>query len=312
MTGDSLNYRLQTPVALFIFRRPETTAQVFAEIARARPPVLLVVADGPRTDRPGEAEQCTAVRAIAAQVDWPCQVLTNYAPTNLGCRQRLSSGLDWVFAQVEEAIILEDDCLPHPTFFRFCEELLRKYRDESHVMHISGDNFLSGQVVVQDSYYYSSYCHVWGWASWRRAWRYYDVEMRLWRQPNIRQACLRQFQQHNERSFWLSMWDAVSAGQVDTWDYQWNLACLTRGGLAVMPAVNLVSNIGFGRAATNTSGINSSAANLPAAKMQFPLRHPLALEPNRVADAYVSRLFFTRPSLIARALSRLRSMRQRR
>jgi hypothetical protein len=312
MAENALNYRLQTPVAFFIFRRPETTARVFAEIAKAQPPVLLVVADGPRTGRPGEAEQCTAARAIAAQVDWPCRVLTNYAPTNLGCRQRLSSGLDWVFAQVDEAIILEDDCLPHPTFFRFCEELLRKYRDEPRVMHISGDNFLSGQVVVQDSYYYSSYCHVWGWASWRRAWRYYDVEMQLWRQPGIRQACLRQFRQRNERGFWQRTLDAVSAGQVDTWDYQWSMACLMRGGLAVMPAVNLISNLGFGAAATNTVGNNPSVANLPLAEMQFPLRHPLALEPNRVADAYVSRLFFTRPSLIARVRSRLRIMRQRR
>ena len=135
------NWQLGTPVAFLVFNRPDTTARVFAEIARARPPKLLVVADGPRTDVPGEPERCQAARAIVEHgVDWPCQVLTNYADSNLGCKRRVSSGLDWVFDMVEAAIILEDDCLPHPTFFRFCEELLDRYRDDERIMTVSGIN----------------------------------------------------------------------------------------------------------------------------------------------------------------------------
>lgn len=134
-------WQLQTPVAFLIFNRPDTTARVFEEIRRARPPKLLVVADGPRFNHFGEAEKVAATRAIVEQVDWPCEVLKNYAETNLGCKRRVSSGFDWVFQTAEEAIILEDDCLPHPTFFRFCEEVLEKYRDDKRGLHISGDNF---------------------------------------------------------------------------------------------------------------------------------------------------------------------------
>ena len=122
---------LKTPVAFIIFKRPEETQRVFAEIRKVKPAKLLVVADGPRLDRPGEDLQCAAARAIIDRVDWECEVLRNYADTNLGCRDRVSSGLDWVFDTVEEAIIIEDDCLPDPTFFRFAEELLERYRDES-------------------------------------------------------------------------------------------------------------------------------------------------------------------------------------
>ena len=132
---------MRTPVVFIIFSRPDLTARVFAEIARARPEKLLVIADGPRPDREGEDAKCAATRAIIERVDWPCEILKNYSNVNLGCGHRPATGLRWVFEQVEEAIILEDDCVPHPTFFRFCEELLEHYRDDERVMHISGDNF---------------------------------------------------------------------------------------------------------------------------------------------------------------------------
>jgi hypothetical protein len=137
--------QLKTTVAFFIFNRPYTTEKVFAEIAKAKPPKLLVVADGPHPDRPGEVDACATVRAIINHVDWKCEVLTNYSDVNLGCRRRVASGLNWVFDQVEEAIILEDDCLPHPSFFRFCEELLEIYRHDERVMHIAGSNFQFGR-----------------------------------------------------------------------------------------------------------------------------------------------------------------------
>ena len=178
--------QLKTPVAFIIFKRPEETQRVFAEIRKVKPPKLLVVADGPRPDKPGEDRQCAAARAIIEQVDWECEVLQNYADRNLGCRLRVSSGLDWVFDTVEEAIIIEDDCLPHPTFFRFAEELLERYRDDSRIMSISGQNVQFGRKRTDYSYYFSRYNHCWSWASWRRAWQYYDVEMKIW--PKIRDS----------------------------------------------------------------------------------------------------------------------------
>nr|MBA3765731.1 glycosyltransferase family 2 protein [Acidobacteriota bacterium] len=176
---------MNVPVALIIFNRADTTARVLAEIAKARPSKLLVIADGPRADHPDDAEKCLAARAAIDRVNWDCEVLTNYSEVNLGCGARPSSGLDWVFENVAEAIILEDDCLPHPTFFPFCAELLERHRDDERVMMISGDNFQFGRKRTQYSYYFSRYTHTWGWATWRRAWRYFDREIKLW--PALRE-----------------------------------------------------------------------------------------------------------------------------
>src|SRR5579871_4386735 len=168
------DWKLTTPVALIVFNRPDTTRQVFQEIRRVRPPVLLVVADGPRRDHPEDEQLCRETRAVAEEVDWPCQVLTEYSDVNLGCRHRPASGLDWVFSQVEEAIILEDDCVPHPSFFRFCSELLSRYRDDARIGTIAGTNVQGGRKRGGASYYFSKYPTIWGWASWRRAWALYD------------------------------------------------------------------------------------------------------------------------------------------
>lgn len=294
------SFSLKTPVALLIYHRPDTTERVLGEIARVKPSLLMVVADGPRTDRPRDDEYCFAARQVIEKVNWPCKVLTNYSETNLGSRKRVSSGLDWVFSNVEEAIILEDDCLPNLTFFRFCEELLEKYRNTDQVMHIGGDNFLSGRGPRETSYYFSRYPHVSGWASWRRAWRHYDVDMKAWTSSVNKKAYLRSFPSRNERKFWRRCWDIVCAGGIDAWDYQWTFACITRKGLAVVPAVNLVEHIGFGSAATHT--------HLPsplAEAMQFPLKHPDSLLWSDEADDLTRRLVFHQRSLPARAVNKV-------
>jgi len=298
-------WQVQVPVALLIFNRPDTTARVFETIRQARPPKLLVVADGPRPDHPGEAEKCAMTRAIIDRVDWECEVLKNYSAANLGCKRRVSSGLDWVFEMIEEAIVLEDDCLPHPVFFRFTEKLLERYRNDERVMHISGDNFQSGLKRGEASYYFSRYAHVWGWGSWRRAWQHYDVEMKQWASANDRAVYLRTFESRAEREFWTRAWQGVCAGKIDTWDYQWIFACVARDGLAIVPQVNLVSNIGFGMVSTHTSG-PSAVANLPTSALTFPLHPPRQFSRDVEADEYTSRLFFRRPGIAHRIFNRIR------
>jgi hypothetical protein len=285
---------LRAPVALFVFNRPDQTRRVFAEIRRARPRRLFVVADGPRAGRPGEAASCAAVRAVVEAVDWPCDVQRDYAAANLGCRLRVSSGLNWVFAACEEAIILEDDCLPHSDFFRFCDELLERYRPDDRVMHIGGANFQFGRRHGSASYYFSRYAHVWGWASWRRAWRHYDVSLRAW--PLEGERVVRQFERLGERWFWRWTWSEVRAGRIDTWDYQWGFACAARGGLAIVPNANLVSNLGFGATATHTRD-HSRWAGLPLAPVGASLHHPLSVERSVAADDRTRALFFARPPL---------------
>lgn len=297
---------LEAPVALVIFNRPDTTERAFAEIARAQPPKLLVIADGPRSSRPGEAERCAQARAITEQVDWPCEVFRNYAESNLGCKRRLTSGIRWVFEQVPEAIFLEDDCVPHPTFFTFCEQLLHRYRNDERVSQIGGTNFQFGKDRTAASYYFSRYHHVWGWASWRRAWQDYDGDISLW--PEIRAGgwLAAVIPDAAERAYWTRTLDAVHEGKIDTWDYQWNLSSWLQGRVSIVPATNLVSNIGFGPQATHARGA-SIFASMAVQPMRFPLQHPPVVLPNLEADAYTARTMFSGGSLAQRILRKFTS-----
>jgi hypothetical protein len=298
------DWQLKTPVAFIIFNRPDTTERVFAEIAKARPPKLLVVADGPRENRAGEVEKCAATRAIIDRVDWDCEVLTNFSDRNLGCKRRVSSGIDWVFGQVEEAIILEDDCLPDPTFFRYCQELLERYRHDQRIGLISGDNFQFGRRRNDDSYYFSKYVHIWGWATWRDRWTgSYDVSMTKW--PHIREGAWLSDMAGNEReaAFWHKIFERVYRGEIDTWDYQWVFANWVEGRSTVLPATNLISNIGFDANATHTTG-DSELANLASQPVMFPLRHPVGVIRNMQADAYSEKKCFQIP-LVKRIRNKL-------
>jgi len=229
-----------TPVVFIIFNRPEHTAKVFEQIALARPRKLLVIADGPR--RPDEADVCAQTRAIIDRVDWECELLTNYAAENLGCRKRVSSGIDWIFSQVEEAIILEDDCVPDPTFFAYCEFMLERYRNDERVMMVSGSNWASHPLDIDESYVFSRYPNIWGWASWRRAWSLYDVDMKLWPVYRDQGQLAALFSEARVRDYYEHVWNTVDG--IDTWDFQWAFTCLFNNGLCIVPKANLITNIG--------------------------------------------------------------------
>lgn len=283
-------FTLTTPVAFLVFNRPDTTEQIFSKIREARPSRLFLVADGPRDNRPDDKARCAAVRNIIDQVDWPCEVSKNYSDKNLGCKIRISSGIDWVFSCVEEAIILEDDCLPDSTFFRFCQEMLDHYRHDEKVMMISGTNLLGKWNTISQSYHFSSSGSIWGWASWRRAWRCYDVNMSRWTDPAIR---LKVRNNLGDGYIFRSKeieFDRVSAGKVDTWDYQWSFAQLVHSGLSVVPAVNLISNVGFNSNATHTVNSRTLFAGLPTMPCRFPLVINQQITVDRIYDAAVHKL----------------------
>ena len=285
-----------SPIVFFIFNRPEQTARTFAAIRAARPPTLLVVADGPRPDRAGEQELCARTRAVIDGVDWPCQVLRNFADTNMGCGKRVSSGLDWAFALVDEAIILEDDCLPDPSFFPYCAELLERYRADERVMMISGDNFQNGVSRTSDSYYFSRLPHCWGWATWRRAWQHYDFTMADWPQRRATRWLKPIAGYPVLERYWMRCFDDTASGKIDTWDYQWMYCMFVRNGLSIVPNVNLVTNIGFGDAATHTLAFNDRHA-VPCRAMDFPLRHPAPVTPCVTADEFEERYLSRHPLL---------------
>ncbi|MDH6063302.1 glycosyltransferase family protein [Umezakia ovalisporum] len=274
---------LNTPVAFIIFNRPDLAQIVFNAIREAQPKQLFVIADGARF--PEEAEKCQQARHIIKQVDWDCKVLTNYADNNLGCRQRVSSGISWVFEQVEEAIILEDDCLPHPSFFPYCETLLDHYRDDKRVMAISGDNFQDGHKRTKYSYYFSKYSHCWGWASWRRAWKHWEFQPEKW--IEFRDGGLMKFvcDHPYEEKYWTAIFNTLFLeGKPNSWAYPWAFTCWSQGGLTALPSVNLVSNIGFRVDATHTVG-ESKLANMLTQDIG-EIHHPPFVLCHREADIY--------------------------
>ncbi|MDJ0673959.1 MAG: glycosyltransferase family 2 protein [Calothrix sp. MO_167.B42] len=282
-------YQLKTPVAFIIFKRPHTTQKVFQAIRQAKPPKLFVIADGPRAEYADEGEKCAATRAIIDTVDWDCEVIKNYSDINLGCAKRVSSGIDWVFSNVEEAIILEDDCVPHPTFFRFCEELLEKYRYDTRVASISGDNGLSGLNRTSYSYYFSRYNSCWGWATWKRAWKHYDLYMKIW--PEIKSiGLLKQvFLDPIKVNYWTNIFQNIYDNpSTITWDYQWTFACLLQNCLGIVSNVNLISNIGFGIDSTNFTS-NTRNPYLPTDSMEFPLNHPPMMIRDDDADNFIEK-----------------------
>lgn len=276
----------ELPILFLVFNRPDTTTRVMEAIRAARPPRLYVAADAPR-DRPGEAEKSEEARRIATAVDWPCEVNTLFRGSNLGCRRAVSEGVTWFFENEPEGIVLEDDCVPSASFFAFCAELLHRFRDDEQIMCITGDNFQDDMGDYPSSYYFSKYNHVWGWASWRRAWERYDVGMKLFpafvdaggldamsRTPGFAKS-------------WEKTLRSVYEGKVDTWDAQWLFACWINNGLTCTPRVNLVSNIGFRSDATHTKDPASSSANLPAGDLVFPLVHPERVAVDEDLDAHV-------------------------
>ena len=266
---------LKTPVAFLIFNRPQNTQRVFDAIRKAQPTKLLVIADGHRPDRPQEAEKCAAARAVIEGVDWDCEVLTNYASVNLGCRDRVASGLDWVFQQVESAIILEDDCLPDRSFFPFCEKLLERYENNPQIMGICGSNFLSTWKSQVQSYHYSYYFNCWGWATWRRAWQQYDLKIQSWSKPEVKLQIANFIAHQAQFESYSQAFDRNYLGKLNTWDFAFAFACLSRQGFLVNSAVNLVSNLGFGADATHTTANSGNiVANLPRSTARFPLKAP--------------------------------------
>jgi hypothetical protein len=287
--------QLKTPVTFIIFKRPDKTERVFEAIRQAKPPQLFVIADGPRTGYVDEPEKCAATRAIIDRVDWKCEVIKDYADSNLGLGKRIASGLNWVFNQVEESIILEDDCLPHPTFFRFCEELLERYRNDTRITSISGQNVQLGRRRTESSYYFSIYSHVWGWATWKRSWQYFDFNMSQWlkvREKTILSDLLVDSQAAQD---WRERFDSTYYNP-NTWDYQWTLACWLQNGLCILPDVNLVSNIGFDSEGTNIrvgkGRFFNLYANVSTKAIDFPLKHPSFIIPNRQADSFTQQTLY--------------------
>ncbi|NEP18054.1 MAG: glycosyltransferase family 2 protein [Leptolyngbya sp. SIO4C1] len=301
---------MSTPVVLIVFNRPDTTQQVLEAIQQVQPRKLFVIADGPRQEVSADAEKCAATRKLLEAVEWDCELLTNFADTNMGLKRRVSTGLDWVFTQVDEATILEDDTVPHPSFFRFCQELLEQYRHDRRVTSITGTNLLGEWKSDMQSYHFSNYFNSWGWATWKRVWDNYDVDMRLWAEPEARSRVrdvIADDRQYGNRKRLL---EATYQGKTKSWAYQFFFMSLLNSGLTITPAVNLVANVGFGQQATNTRSLAASQRRLSAQAMPFPLKAPIGLAVDRDHDYQRYKQVWER-TLSKRIRWKLRALNQR-
>ncbi len=261
----------KTPILFIAFNRPGPTRRVFEEIRKVRPEKLFVAVDGAREDRLDDVEKVKEVQKIVSAVDWPCELKTLFRDKNLGCKIGATTAVTWFFDHVEEGIIVEDDCLPDPSFFPFCEEMLAHFRHEERVAMICGYN-IEGTSNIRESYTFSRYGHLWGWASWRRIWKQYDVTMKIWdtqeNRKKIRKA-MNDRQQWNYRE-WL--YNETYEGRKDTWDYQWESYRLFHNQICVIPKKNMIKNLGFGADATHTKQTTSYLIK-DGEKMEFPLTH---------------------------------------
>lgn len=282
-----------TPVVLFIYKRLVNLEEICSVLRRVKPKDLFIIADGAmgKLDQKIVGDTRSKLESL---IDWPGTVHKNYAKINLGLKERFRTGIDWVFMHTDRAIFIEDDCIPDPTFFRYCDELLEKYKDDQRIFSISGNNFQFGHKKTKDSYYFSRYPHIWGWATWKRAWDLYDSNIADW--PMRRNSSwLRDITNGFIISkFWKYIFDRLSSGKINTWDYQLTYASLKYSGLNIIPSVNLVTNVGYGEDGTNIKS-KSKTIGVPTEVMKFPLVHPKRLVVDDLADHKIENLVYLHP-----------------
>jgi len=284
---------MNIPVLFLVFKRPETTKRVFQAIRAAKPPRLYVAADGPRPGYEGEAEKCEKARKTATDVDWPCDVKVLFRDENLGCGPAVKSAIDWFFENEEMGIILEDDVLPKPSFFPFCEELLHRYKTDTRIGMISGNNH-AGYIPYNDSYFFSKYKMIWGWATWKRSWDVMDFEMSWLQSPCANMIIKNMGHGKASEKHWLRIIDLLQKMRVNSWAYRWFFSLAAQNLLCIFPRYNLAANIGYGAESTHTPG-KAPRAYVDAQDIEFPLHHPQFVIANTDHDRLLEKKILVPP-----------------
>jgi hypothetical protein len=275
------------PILLITYKRADTTRKVINTLREIRPSAVYFAANAPNPANPADPPLCQEVRDLVNEIDWPCNVTPLFREKHLNARESISSSITWFFENVEAGIILEDDCVCDVSFFHYCAENLERYRNDEEIMQISATNFNPGYEGKGVSYYFSRYALIWGWATWRRAWRHFDLSMRKIDKDSLRNRLQELFPRRQETTFWLAMYDYLKSGKIDTWDGQWVIAVFMNDGLCITPRVNLIQNLGFDATATNTSGTHDVVEQMTAGNLELPLSHPAEKVCDQAADIWV-------------------------
>lgn len=276
---------LNTPVLFIVFNRMDTTKKVFKSIKDAQPKRLFISSDGARTEVDGEKDKVGLIRSyLLENIDWDCQVETLFQEENKGCKYAVSEAIDWFFSNVEKGIILEDDCLPHASFFNYCEVLLNRFENDLRIWHIAGNNFISPWERNADySYYFSYYGSIWGWATWKDRWEKYSVDMEHYHEIKEKDYFWDVFGNREEAEFRVKNFEEIKQG-LDTWDFQWAYIRFINSGLSIVPKKNLVKNLGFGSDATHTFSSNDARADMDIFDLELPLRNPPFIIRDKISD----------------------------
>ena len=288
----NLSMMFNTPIVLFLFNRPAETKKLFEVIRALQPTRLFIVADGPRESNSEDQQLCNLVRSLVSTIDWPCEIDRRFADKNIGCRHSIPDGLNWVFEQVEECIILEDDCIPDLSFFAFCRSLLDYYRNDTTIMTIGGHRFDGPDCTGGPGYFFSKYPSTWGWATWKRAWQKYDVHMSAWpalRDTNWLHSIL---DSKDAVAYWKRTYDQMYHG-LDTWDYALTFACWLHQGLSIRPMINMITNIGFGANATHNKELVNRSVMRDASAFTFPIIHPKEIAVDQEAEDRIEWVSFS-------------------
>ena len=285
------------PVLITAWKRPSKVKRLISRLREIAPEKVFAACDGPSSVADSIKVEETR-RIIESEIDWPCELYTLFNETNLGCRMGMTKAINWFFTNVEEGIILEDDCIPHYEFFQFCTELLERYRNNERIFSISGNNFQDSQWRGDGSYYLSQYFHCWGWASWRRSWNKFDSNLQSWESLKEFNILSSIFTNKKEEIYWTRIWDRLQQeGKPDSWAYRMAFTSFINGGLTIIPNKNLVENIGFDKDATHTT-LDNFDTSINEGLM--PLVHPKFDLRNIFADEYTFLNHFYKSSFIYR------------
>ncbi|MFS4491329.1 nucleotide-diphospho-sugar transferase [Maribacter sp. 2308TA10-17] len=287
----------KTGILFIVFNRPDFTKEVFEAIRSIKPERLYIASDGPRLNVEEDFSKVEKTREyLLSNIDWDCKVQTLFREENMGCGKNVKLAIDWFFENEEYGIILEDDCLPVPSFFQYCEELLKRYADDDRIGMISGANHLTNYYNLKDSYLFSKSFTSWGWATWKRSWQFMDHDM-TWLESN-KMAIIKNISYSRiSHSHWKNAIYKVENKLADAWDYQWYFSLSGQNQLCIFPKHNLISNIGWGDDATHTIGKGKQSYK-ETENIEFPLKHPEFIMPDRKYDAIFERRTLSRQILL--------------
>lgn len=277
---------IKTPVVLICFNRPNLTKKTFNQIKKNKPSKLFLIMDGPRYKNSQDIQNIKKVRKIIEEINWKCKIYKNFSKNNLGLKKRVVSGLNWVFKKVDKAIILEDDCYPSDSFFYFCETMLNFYKKNKNIGIITGNNF-QNKPVDNNSYYFSKYSHIWGWATWRRTWKLYnDNDQKI--QNFVKSSKFKKICKIlDEQKYWIDMHHQIKSGTLKSWAYYFLLNMWKNNYLTVTPNLNLIENLGINSKSSSNPNDPGLKKDLTKTVLKFPLIYPKAIKVNEKADSQV-------------------------